>query len=116
MSEDERDRNRRENLALSAADEAAWVGPKPEWWLSFVDSTMVVPKAEQRPGGRSFLGVAIVSAVSAVGAMVEARARGCNPGGQIAATGPNPPGSWDPKWMNRLLSREDLALMEEEMP
>lgn len=115
LSEAERERNRRANVALAQADEAAWMGPKPEWWLSFVDPTMVVPKAARGPMGPSFLGVAIVSAVSVVGAMLESHARGCNPGGQMAATGPNPAGTWDPKWMNRLLSRDELAALGEEM-
>lgn len=107
-------RTRAENLALSAAEEAAWVGPKPVWWLSFVDPDMVVPPEERRPMGPSFLGVAIVEAVGPIGATGAAWACGANPGGEVMTTGPFPAGCIDRKWMNRLLSREDLAELEKE--
>lgn len=99
---------RERNLLLSEAEEAAWVGQKPLWWLSFVDDTIDVPVEEQHPGGRSFLGVAMVEAVTAVGATRAAWAHGCNPGGQVALTGPFEPGSVDAKWMYRLLSFEQV--------
>lgn len=111
---EEIERTRAENLALSAAEEAAWIGPKPLWWLSFVDPDVVVAPEDRKPGGPSFLGVVIVAAVGAIGATGAAWACGANPGGQIQASGPFPWDAVEPKWMNRLLSREDLAEMERE--
>lgn len=117
MSEAERERNRRENLALSQADEAAWIGPKPVWHLSFVDPVVAasIPLSEQRPMGPSWQGAVIVEAVGVIGAVGAAWACGANPGGEVQALGPFEPGVVDRKWMYRLLTREDVALMEEEM-
>ncbi len=46
------------------------------YWLSFVDDT--------RPEGDRFVGGCIVVASSAAGAVMEARAQDCNPGGEVA--------------------------------
>jgi len=81
------------------------------WWLSFVDPSVWVPPGEIRPGGRSFLGVCIVTAASPVGAMLVSHKLGINPGGQIATTGPFPLDTWGPQWRDRLLSATDIESM-----
>jgi hypothetical protein len=68
------------------------------WWLSFCDSN--------KPEGQQFLGCAIVRARGFIGAVEEARAKGCNPGGQ-ALGAPLPDGLKFDGWANRLLTREE---------
>jgi hypothetical protein len=99
---------RARGLALSGLEELMFVGPKPLWWLSFVDPDLGIPPEEQVPGGPSFLGVAIVEAAGAIGAVRRAHELKINPGGEVACAGPFERESWDPSWWNRLLSKTEL--------
>jgi len=103
MEEDQRAARLREAQRLE--DEAA---EKYLWWMSFVDPSIVVPKADRRPGGPSFLGVCIVEAASAVGAMLVSHEKGINPGGEIETTGPFPMATWAQEWRDRLLSWDEV--------
>lgn len=79
------------------------------WWLSFVDTDLAdtIPLEEQRPGGPSFLGVAIVEAVGFMAATIVARVAGINPGGHVS--GFNIPYEAVPEAMRgRLLSYDEL--------
>jgi hypothetical protein len=68
------------------------------WWLSFVDPSRW-QEPSQNPG---FLGVAIVEALGFMDAVLQAKANGCNPGGQVSG--------WPvfheipPEYRNRLLT------------
>lgn len=78
----------------------------PWQWLSFADGT--------RPKGEQFLGVAIVQAHNVGHAAMVAHARGCNPGGEVAAMpiperfGPPPP-EWDHKLIT---DRDEIERLE----
>ena len=68
----------------------------PAWWyISFVDET-------------GFLGACFVEATNQPMACVEARRRGCNPGGQAAIWGPLDEADAPDDHRNRLLSREEV--------
>jgi hypothetical protein len=79
----------------------------PLWWLSFVDPDKTPRRAKQRPGGVSFLGVAIVQARDGIAAINRAWVLGVNPGGQVATWGPIPPKTIDSKWCHRLLTAKE---------
>jgi hypothetical protein len=85
---------RREQERQERADGPRW------WWLSFAT-------AEQ------FLGVAVVEAVTFEDAIRAARARGCNPGGEVQAQ--RLPGDHriGPEYRNRLLSASDIDAMRQ---
>lgn len=78
------------------------------WWLSFVDPTLVPPVDEQVPGGRSFLGVAVVHAIGPAHAVRRSYELGANPGGEVQIF-PVPDGYVPVSYRNRLLNRRDLA-------
>ena len=79
----------------------------PWWWLSFADGN--------RPKGRQFLGVAIVQAYSFPIAVGVAHMLGINPGGEVMGY-PVPPGRVVPgPFREQLLSRADIAELEEWM-
>ena len=69
-------------------------------YLSFADKT-------------GFLGGAFIAETDIVNAVQEAWRLGINPGGEVMALGPGPlPAA---EWVGRLLSREELAELDEEM-
>lgn len=71
--------------------------PPVLWWMSFCDP--------EKPKGKQFLGVCIVSAPGLMHAHQKALALGINPGGEIlAAQVEDIPG----EYMNKLLSRADI--------
>lgn len=73
------------------------------WWLSFADP--------DKPKGQRFLGVCIVEARGPASAMLEARRRGCNPGGEIENWMLPDTDSTREKvgpYMNRLLSKDEV--------
>lgn len=74
--------------------------PLTWWWLSFAST--------DRPKGHQFLGACIVQAYGVATAALEARAKKCNPGGQIQST-PFPPHVDLDVWANRLLTRDDCT-------
>lgn len=86
------------------------------FWLSFVDP--------DRPKGTQFLGACIVrgvcTGIATIDMDVAIRAAwtlGCNPGGAVQAT-PIPEAAEehiDPKWIGRLLSREECEALDHEM-
>lgn len=76
------------------------------WWLSFCDP--------DKPAGSQFLGACIVEADHFSDAIATAWRRKCNPGGEVAAFECPKDKTVDPKWMNRLLSRDDIAAMDAE--
>jgi len=91
-----RERMYKEALALEAdATQVRYL-----WYLSFAE-----------PG--RFLGACIVEAASWLGAVINSHALKCNPGGQVAIPDALPYGSIDDKWMNRLLSKEDIEQIPE---
>lgn len=108
------DEIRQRNLHASVVQELTWVGDKPLWWLSFVDPDIAatVPPEEFRPGGPSFLGVAIVEAAGEIGAVRQAHAVGANPGGQVAIAGPFARDTWDRSYWNRTLTAAEVESME----
>ena len=81
------------------------------FWLSFCDP--------DRPKGSQFLGACIVEGQSGVpmSAIQTAWLRKCNPGGevQIAEILPSLVKHVAPKWMNRLLTREEAQEFDREM-
>jgi hypothetical protein len=94
-------------VAIETASE-----PTAGWWLSFCDT--------DRPAGQQFLGACLVRAGSLPEAITVSHLLGVNPGGEIEILGPIPPEKVDKiplKWVNRLLSREEIdefdAVMEE---
>lgn len=66
-----------EEATLAVAAISAPVDPADQklWWLSFCDPEL--------PAGRQFLGACIVPGGHVADAAREARARGCNPGGEV---------------------------------
>lgn len=77
----------------------------PLWWLSFCDP--------DRPKGTQFLGVAIVCADTLPVAAAVAHVLGINPGGQISSFGPMPIGWIHPRWIGRLLTKEEAESIPE---
>lgn len=75
------------------------------FYMSFADVKL--------PEGQRFLGACLVKAYDMEHATKTAWIMGCNPGGGICFVEPEycPPD----KWYNRLLNREELAEMEEEV-
>jgi hypothetical protein len=108
--EQRRERIYRETLALEAVATERFL-----WWLSFTDPDIAatIPRERRRPGGRSFLGVCIVEAATAVGATLAAHAARCNPGGQVATFGPLPLDAIAPEWRNRLLTQAEADAIPE---
>lgn len=83
---------------------AALEGLKPirVWYMSFLD-----PQADK------FLGASLVWARGPISAMRTAFSRGCNPGGQAVFI---PVDCAVPKkWMNRLLTKDDVDAMDAEI-
>lgn len=83
------------------------------WWLSFINPDLTPPPDEQRPGGVSFLGVAIVEASNLMSAVRESHRLGCNPGGQVQGSGPMPLWAVGVEWRNRLLSYDEVQQIPE---
>lgn len=54
------------------------------WWLSFMDTSLPYELDQDYPGGGRFLGVAIVEALGFMDAVLQAKALGANPGGQVS--------------------------------
>lgn len=79
----------------------------PQFWLSFADASL--------PKGQQFLGVAIVNAHSFLEAVKVAHILGINPGGEVQGFDVEVPGGKDipAKYVERLLSREEIAELEE---
>lgn len=77
------------------------LGSEDSWnWLSFVDPDL--------PDGEKFLGVAIVQGGGVMEATINARARGCNPGGEVKCY-PIPDERVPPEeFRYRLLSEQEL--------
>lgn len=82
------------------------VRPDTAFYLSFCDPEVsaVIPVAEQRPGGRSWLGGCYVLASEATAAVAVAHLHGCNPGGEVGIMGPFPAEAVRPEYLNRLLT------------
>jgi hypothetical protein len=79
------------------------VTPDSWWWLSFCDP--------DRPAGTKFLGVCCVEGWDILSAVTRAHELGCNPGGEVAAW--KIPGTPDPAWCNRLLTRAEAEAFPE---
>lgn len=79
------------------------------FWLSFAD-----PK---RPRGEQWLGAAIVRARNSWEAIAEAHLLGCNPGGEVlfVALPPQQAARVPERWIGKLLTKEDVACVDEEM-
>lgn len=82
----------------------------PLWWLSFVDPDKAPPLEEQRPGGPSFLGVAIVQAPDYLEAVRRAHRLGINPGGEVAGFGPIGVDEVAEEWCHRLLTATEANI------
>lgn len=90
-------------LAELEAEEAKH--PEVLWCLSFADP--------ERPKGTQWLGNCLVRARGMTGAIRESHRLGCNPGGQVMAiSGDREVGA---QWMNRLLSKEEVAELDCEL-
>jgi hypothetical protein len=74
-------------------------------WLSFCDAN--------RPAGSQFLGGLIVRAPDFTTAIMRAHALGLNPGGEVRGAPVNVP--VPERWIERLLSREEIAEMEADL-
>ncbi len=87
------------DMALEADDAA----PAKLWYLSFVDG--------------KFLGALLMKGRSFSGVLTASHLRGLNPGGEIQFHEVPEQAAVliDPKWLDRLLSREDLNAMDTEM-
>jgi hypothetical protein len=80
--------------------------PERLWYFSFVN--------RDSPEGDLFLGGLFLQAKSFSGAIKKSHEAKINPGGE-ALGGPVPPEiPVDPKWVGRLLSKEDLDKFDEE--
>lgn len=75
------------------------------FWLSFADPDL--------PKGSQFLGAIVIQAFSFPEAVALTHTMGINPGGEIASIECErvPPG----RYHNRLLTKEDISAMEDEM-
>ena len=93
-----------DQLAALLAEEGA---PVCVWYMSFADADL--------PEGSQWLGACLVKARGLATATVEAHQRGCNPGGEIMAAPMQADFEIPDKWMNRLLSRDDLSAMDREV-
>lgn len=82
----------------------------PLWWLSFVDPDRAPAIEDQRPGGPSFLGVAIVQAPTYLEAIREAHRLGINPGGEVASYGPIGLEEIGEEWRHRLLTHAEADI------
>jgi hypothetical protein len=85
----------------------------PLWWLSFTDPDKAPPPEQRRPGGPSFLGVAIIQGPTLEAAVTRSHMLGVNPGGQIKAAGPLPAEWIAAEWRDRLLSHDDAMSVPE---
>jgi hypothetical protein len=91
-------------------------GPDPDaplWMLSFCDPDLAPPREQQRPGGPSYLGGAVVQAHTAGGAITRSHRLGINPGGEVAAAGPLPARYIAPEWRDRLLTADEVLAIPE---
>jgi hypothetical protein len=81
----------------------------PHFWLSFVDP--------EKPEGERFLGVAVVHAYDARGAVIVSHLEGCNPGGEVMIAGPFPGAVLPPggDHVGRLLSRAEAEALDAEI-
>ena len=85
----------------------------PLWWLSFCDPDLAPAPELQRPGGPSFLGGVITQAPTFAAAITRSHLLGVNPGGEIKALGPIPPGFIAAEWRDRLLSAAEIEAIPE---
>lgn len=81
----------------------------PLWMLSFCDPDKAPPLEEQRPGGPSFLGGAVIQAPTLAAAITRSHVVGANPGGEVAVRGPIPPSWIAAEWRDRLLSAAEVG-------
>lgn len=99
-------------LARQIASSLQQIADLPRWWLSFCDPDKTPPPELQRPGGPSFLGVAIIRAPDYISAIEMAHALGCNPGGQVNGV-PVPPDIPIPDdYLGRLLTKTDVEYLD----
>lgn len=81
--------------------------PEPWWWLSFADNSL--------SEGEQFLGGLFLRGPSLPAVLTESHVRGLNPGGEVQATKLPAEVQVPPKWADRLLSREEITEMDQEM-
>src|SRR5260221_7432566 len=82
-------------------------GVMPLFWISFADADL--------PKGTQFLGAVVVEACCPLSAVQNSHDLGLNPGGEACLVKiPDEYVRPDAKWINRLLSRADVAEFDEE--
>jgi hypothetical protein len=77
------------------------------WWLSFADP--------DKPEGEQFLGGLFLRGHTLPAVITESHLRGLNPGGEVQVVELPPELEVPEKWAERLLSREEVAEMDQEM-
>jgi hypothetical protein len=79
------------------------------WWLSFADAIL--------PVGNQFLGAAMVRASNMIEAVQVAHLLGINPGGEVVGVECDPSAAAlvPAKYVERLLSRDEIEAFETEM-
>ena len=96
-------------IGLSQFEREAQEEDERSWWLSFCDGSL--------PEGAQFLGACIVRAVTMKGAIRAAWDNNCNPGGEVMGRAIDlaTAAKVAPQWIDRLLTKAEVALFDAEI-